>query len=120
MSGDRTFRLGYSVISWGETPELDQVFGAIHGAGWEGVEFIGVSLDWLGTPRRLRSLLDRHEIPPVCLFGSVSLGDDAAKVLERQRRLIEYAAEVGCSVYAFLGGNRVVRRLPTDDEFKRL
>jgi inosose dehydratase len=120
MPGERSFRLGYSVISWGDTPDLDQVLGVIGGAGWQGVEFIGVSLDWLGTPRHLRSVLDRHQVPPVCMFGSVSLGDDAAKVLERQRRLIEFASELGCSVYAFLGGQRVVRRLPTDDEFKRL
>jgi sugar phosphate isomerase/epimerase len=99
---------------------LDHVFGVIRDAGWEGVEFIGVSLDWLGTPRRLLSLLDRHRLPPVCTFGSVSLGDDATQVLDRQRRLIEYAGELGCSVYAFLGGQRVVRRLATDDEFKRL
>ena len=120
MSARRPFHLGYSVISWGETPDLDSVIGSIAQAGWEGVEFIGVSLDWLGTPRRLRAVLDRHGVPPVCMFGSVSLGDDATTVMERQRRLIEYAAEVGSSVYCFLGGQRVVRRLPTDDEFKRL
>lgn len=116
----RSFRLGYSCISWGATPNLHEVLGAIAGAGWEGVEFIGVSLDWLGTPRRLRTLLDRYSLPPVCMFGSVSLGGDATDVLERQRRLIEYAAELGCSVYCFLGGTRVIQRLPTEDEFKRL
>jgi inosose dehydratase len=120
MSTDRPFHLGYSVISWGETPDLDGVLGTIAQAGWEGVEFIGVSLDWLGTPHRLRSVLDRHGVPPVCMFGSVSLGDDATIVLERQKRLIEYAGELGCSVYCFLGSQRVVRRLPTEDEFKRL
>src|SRR5205823_5679949 len=57
---------------------------------------------------------------PVCMFGNVSLGPDATLVLERQRRLIEYAAELGCAIYCFLGGQRVVRRLPTDEEFKRL
>jgi len=120
MNVARSFHLGYSVISWGETPDLDDVIGAIARAGWGGVEFIGVSLDWLGTPRRLRSVLDRYAVPPVCMFGSVSLGDDATMVIERQRRLIEYAGELGCSVYCFLGGQRVVRRLPSDDEFKRL
>jgi inosose dehydratase len=50
----------------------------------------------------------------------VSLGPDASVGLDRQRRLIEYAAELGCSVYCFLGGQRVVRRLPTDDELKRV
>ena len=120
MSATRSFRLGYSCITWGATPNLDEVLGAIAGAGWEGVEFIGVSLDWLGTPRRLRTLLDRYGLPPVCMLGSVSLGGDADQMLERQRRIIEYAAELGCSVYCFLGAGRVPLRLPTEDEFKRL
>lgn len=120
MIATRSFRLGYSCITWGPTPDLDKALGAIAGAGWEGVEFIGVSLDWLGTPHRLRGLLDRHGLLPVCMFGSASLGGDASHAMERQRRIIEYAAELGCSVYCFLGGARTPLRLPTDEEFKRL
>ena len=120
MSATRSFRLAYSTITWGPTPDLDRVLRTIAAAGWAGVEFIGISLDWLGTPRRLRGLLDKHGLPPVCMSGSVSLGGDSRQALERQRRLIEYAAELGCSVYCFLGGSRVGLRLPTDDEFKRL
>jgi len=116
----RKFKLGYSTITWGGTPDLDAVLGTIAAAGWEGVEFISVSLDWLGTPSRVRKLLEKHGLPPVCMFGSVSLGGDAGPTLERQRRIIEYAAELGCSVYCFLGGNRVGLRLPTDEEFKQL
>ncbi len=120
MKTGRPFSLGYTSLTWGQTPNLDQALGAIAGAGWEGVEFISVSLDWLGTPRRVRALLDRYGLSPVCMFGAVSLGADAAEALERQRRLIEYGAELGCSVYCFLGGQRVPLRLPTEDEFKRL
>lgn len=120
MSEEGSFRLGYSTITWGPAPDLDKVLGTIADAGWEGVEFISIPLDWLGTPRRVRGLLDAHGLPPVCMFGSVSLGGDAEHVLERQRRIIEYAAELGCSLYCFLGGNREGLRLPTDDEFKRL
>lgn len=120
MSAERSFRLGYSTITWGPTPDLDKVFGSMADAGWEGVEFISVAMDWLGTPKRLRGLLDKHGLPPVCMFGSVSLGGDAEQVLERQRRIIEYAAELGCPLYSFLGGSRAPLRLPGDDEFKRL
>ena len=120
MSAERSFRLGYSTITWSPTPDLDKVLGTMADAGWEGVEFISVSMDWLGTPKRLRGLLDKHGLPPVCLFGGVSLGDDAEQVLERQRRIIEYAAELGCPIYCFLGGSRAALRLPSDDEFKRL
>ncbi|MBI2942000.1 MAG: sugar phosphate isomerase/epimerase [Chloroflexi bacterium] len=120
MAGTFPFRLGYSVISWGSTPNLDEVLGTIAAAGWEGVEFIGVSLDWLGTPSRLRRLVDKHGLVPVCTFGSTSIAEDREAQQERQRRLIEYAAELGCSIYATIGGRRVHRRLPTEDEFRQL
>ena len=45
---------------------------------------------------------------------------DAEAAVERQRRLIEYTAELGASIYCFLGSTRVELRLPEDDEFKRL
>jgi hypothetical protein len=45
MSATRSFRLGYSIITWGGTPDLDQALGAIAGAGWEGAEFTGTSLE---------------------------------------------------------------------------
>lgn len=120
MSEARAFRLGYSTITWIPTPDLDRVLGTIAEAGWEGVEFISVSMDWLGTPTRLRALLDKHGLPPVCMFGSVSLGGDGEQALERQRRIIEYAAELGCPIYCFTGSSRTPLRLPNDDEFKRL
>lgn len=116
----RQFKLGYSTLTWGPTADLDRVLGTIAAAGWEGVEFIGLSLDWLGPPVRVRRLLDRHGLPAVCMLGSASLGGDAAQALERQFRLIEYGAELGARVYCFLGGSRVGLRLPTDEEFKEL
>lgn len=119
MSTGRSFHLGYSIITWGGTPDLEEALGAISGAGWEGAEFTGVSLDWLGTPRRLREVFERYNLPLVCIFGSLKL-DGGDVHLERQRRRIEYAAEVGCSVFCLLGDSRVDQRLPTEDEFKRL
>ena len=116
-----TFRLSYNTKGWGDTPDLDGMLATIADAGWEGVEFISVSLDWLGIPSRVRASFDKHGLEPVCMFGRVaSLGDDGGRVIEQQKRLMEYAAELGCSVYAFTGPKRVPQRLPTDDEFKRL
>ena len=65
MSAERSFRLGYTTITWAPRPDLDKVLGTIADAGWEGVEFISVSMDWLGTPKRLRGLLDKHGLAPV-------------------------------------------------------
>ena len=120
MSGTRSFRLGYSTITWGTTPDLDEALGAIAAAGWEGVEFISAPLDWLGTPKRLRGLLDKYGLEPSCMLGSVSIGDNRDIDLERQKRLIEYAGELGCGLYAFIGAPRVPLRLPTEEEFKQL
>lgn len=116
------FRLGYTSLTWGPKPAIEPMLAAIAEHGWEGVEFIGQSLDWLGTPRRLRALVDRYGLVPVAMFGSVGIepGREGWESVEQQKRLIEYAAELGCSVYPFLGGKRVYRRLPTDDEFKLL
>ena len=119
MSATRSFRLGYSIITWGGTPDLDQALGAIAGAGWEGAEFTGTSLEWLGTPRHLRSVFERYELPLVCMFGGVNLENDPVHI-EKQRRRIEFAGEMGCEVFCLLGAPRVHQRLPTDDEFKRL
>jgi sugar phosphate isomerase/epimerase len=122
QTADRAFKLGYSTIGWGPEPDLDLVLGTISEAGYEGVEFISVATDWLGTPARLRRLTDEHGLAPVCFFGSVDLGSPETEraQLERQRRLIEYAAEVGAPTYAFLGGKRVHQRFPTDHELRRL
>ncbi len=120
MSEGRTFRLGYNTLTWGATPDMDEMLGAISGAGWEGVEFISASLDWLGTPSRVRKLLDDHGLEPVSVFGSVSIDSDADVVMEHQRRRMEFAAELGATIYPFLGGKRVARRYPNDDDFKKL
>ena len=55
------------------------------------------------------------------MLGVVQI-DDArkARVTEMQKRMIDFGAELGCEAYVFIGGDRVGRRLPTDDEFKRL
>ena len=119
---DRTFKLGYSTISWGQTPDLDAVLGTIAEAGYEGVEFISIASDWLGTPKRLRRLVDKHGLKPVCMFGSVDLGTPEAEQgqLEKQRRLIEYTAEIGAPIYCFLGGKRVHQRFSTGAELQHL
>ncbi len=120
MTTGRTFRLGYNTLTWGATPDMEEMLGAISGAGWEGVEFISSSLDWLGTPSRLRGLVDRYGLEPVSVFGNVSVDSDAEEVMERQRRRMEFAAELGATVYPFLGGKRAAQRYPSDEDFKRL
>ena len=95
MRAPRSFRLGYSIIGWGGTPDLDEALGAIKEAGWEGAEFTGVSLEWLGTPKYLKSVFDRYELPLACIFGGLRLED---VVCEGQLRLETHTTLVRCAV----------------------
>jgi inosose dehydratase len=116
------FRLGYTTSSWGWTKALDVdgMFATMADAGWEGVELISIPADVLGSPSRVRVLLNAHRLAPVGVLGSLKLGEEAQDSLERQKRLIEYGAELGCSVYCFIGGERIPQRMPDADDFKRL
>jgi inosose dehydratase len=116
------YRLGYTTLSWAWTDDLDvdRMLWTMADAGWEGVELISLSADVLGTPTRLRAKLDANGLDAVGVLGSVKLGDEASDSLRRQQRLIEYGAELGCSVYCFIGGDRVRQRRPNDDDYKQL
>ena len=92
MDTNRSFQLGYSDATWGDMPGLEEAMSAIAAAGWEGVEIRNASIDWLGTPRRLRSLIDKHDLIPVSMFGSLSLGGDSSQVLTG---LPVFASETG-------------------------
>ena len=120
MNSNRSFKLGYSTITWDQTPDYDEVLGTISDAGWEGVEFIRGSLDWMGTPKRMRGLLDKYGLKASALLGGVSIDADAYNTLERAKRKIEFASEIGAKIFAVTGAKRVEQRLPSDDDFKKL
>jgi inosose dehydratase len=121
MSAEKSMRLGYNTNGWAPTPNLDAMLETIAGAGWEGVEFISIALDWLGTPTRLRVRLDRFGLSPACVFGRLPrLGEGVDVVIEGQRRLMEYSAELGCDVYCFTGADRTPQSTSSDDELKVL
>ena len=119
---DRAFSLGYNTLTWYETyPDLERVFATIKDAGWEGVELLNHDAGWSGPPARVRGMLERVGLPAMAMLGVVEIDDEQRdRVLEQQKRLIDYGAELGCEVYVFIGGHRVERRLPNDDDFKRL
>ena len=90
-------------------------------AGWDGVELLNNDANWSGPPSRVRAMLERVGLPAIAMLGVVQIDDArATRVTEMQKRMIDFGAELGCEAYAFIGGDRIGRRLPTDDEFKRL
>jgi len=120
---DRPWKLGYNTLTWNETrdPDLERVFATIRDAGWEGIELLDPDANWSGPPSRVRAMAERVGLPIVALLGAVQI-DDArrARHTELQKRLIDVGAELGAEAYVFIGGDRVFRRLPTDDDLKRL
>jgi inosose dehydratase len=118
----RSFKLGYNTLTWHDSyPDLERVFATIKQAGWEGVELMNIDANWSGPPSRVRRMLERVGLPAIAMLGIVQIDDERrARVLEEQKRMIDFGAELGCEAYVFIGGDRVERRLPTDDEFKLL
>lgn len=119
---ERPFKLGYNTLTWHDSdPDLERVFATIRDAGWEGVELMNNDANWSGPPSRVRGMLERVGLPAAAMLGVVRIDDEQrARVTEQQKRMIDFGAELGCEVYVFIGGHRVERRLPTEEEFRRL
>lgn len=106
-------RFAYDTINWGETCDLSAACAEIGAAGWHAVELFGHSLDWLGTPAHLRSIL--HGLTPATLFGSIALPASEQQRAIHMRR-IEYAAEIGAEAYGLVGAGRLRTRPPSAAE----
>lgn len=119
---DRAYKLGYNTLTWHDSdPDLERLFATIKEAGWEGVELMNNDANWSGPPSRVRAMLERVGLPAMAMLGVVQIDHGRrARVIEEQKRIIDFGAELGCVVYVFIGGDRIERRLPLDDEFKRL
>jgi inosose dehydratase len=119
---DHPYRLGYNTLTWADSdPDLERVFATIKASGWEGVELLNNDANWSGPPGRVRAMLERVGLPAIAMLGVVQIDDlRRTRVTEMQKRMIDFGAELGCEAYVFIGGDRIGRRLPTDDEFRRL
>ena len=112
------FKLAYSSLRW-QTPDLEQVLGLMKKTGWEGWE-VRQSLDWLGSAKRVKTISDRMGVPvAVVCGGGISL-DNNQDMKERNKRRIDFTAEVEADTFMFMGAGRPYGRLVTDDEIKAL
>ena len=112
------FKLAYSSLRW-QTPDLEQVLGLLKETGWDGWE-IRQSLDWLGSAKRVKSISDRIGVPValVCRTGLTPDGNHEMK--ERNKRRIDFAADVEADTFMFMGAARPYGRPSTEDEIKTL
>lgn len=114
----RKFKLAYSSIRE-ETPNLEKLLTTLKENGWEGWE-IRQPLDWLGSAKRVREIWQRVGLPVAAVTcRGLSLDNDYAMV-ERNKRRIEFAAEVGADCYMLVGASRVPERSAAEDEIKAL
>jgi inosose dehydratase len=110
-------RFAYSTINWGTKPDLATMFTSIRSAGWNAVELFDHSLDWLGPPPYLQSVLGG--LSAATFFGGVEVPISAEQLTIHKRR-IDYAAMFGAEMYGLVGGSRLRMRPPNADEYKTL
>jgi inosose dehydratase len=110
-------RFGYSTINWTTKPDLAQTFKEIRESGWGAVELFDHSLDWMGTPDRLKQILDGLQV--ATSFGGIEVPVSSESLTIHKNR-IDYAALFGAEMYGLVGGGRLRTRPPTADEYKNL
>jgi len=111
------FKLGYCALRWRE-PDLEQALEALKEAGWDGWE-CRLPLDWLGTPNHIRKICDDTGMP-ICCFsahGGAENSDYAHQ--ERNKRRIDFAAEVGADTFLYMSGRKPERGIVTEDNIIR-
>lgn len=108
------FKLGYSTLRWQE-PDLEPALEALKEAGWDGWEG-RLSADWLGPPSRLRRVCESAGLPMAVYTagGSPDVRDWAH--VERNRRRMDYAAEVGADCFMFMSGGKPAGRPVNEDD----
>ncbi len=116
-ANQHALRFAYSTINWTTKPDLAATFQQIRDTGWQAVELFDHSLDWLGTPDRLRGLLDGLTV--ATSFGGVEVPAGADQITMHKNR-IDYAALFGAEMYGLVGGGRLRTRPPNADEYLNL
>ncbi|MFQ6042895.1 MAG: sugar phosphate isomerase/epimerase family protein [Candidatus Poribacteria bacterium] len=112
------FKLGYSSLKWRE-PNLPELLGQLKATGWEGWE-LRQSLDFLGSPERVRKICDDAEMPvAVVTARGISL-DKNSDVLKTNKRRIDFAAALEADCFMFMGAGKPQRGYATDEEISAL
>ncbi|MEE2657015.1 MAG: sugar phosphate isomerase/epimerase [Candidatus Latescibacterota bacterium] len=106
----------YSTIRW-RNPDLEKALPELKKAGWDGWEG-RLPLDWLGPPSRLRRVCEDAEMPMMVYTGGSPDKRDYEHV-ERNRRRMEFAAEMGVDCFMFMNGIKPEDREVTDDDIKQ-
>lgn len=112
------FRLGYSSLKW-SNPDLERVLARVKAAGWDGWE-LRQPLDWLGPVSRVRRICRNAEMPVAVVTGTGITLDNDAMMKERNKRRIDFAAELEADNFMFMGAGRPRDRATTSADIEAL
>ena len=110
------FTLGYSTLRWRE-PDLEVALEELKKAGWDGWEG-RLPLDWLGTPARLRRVCKNAGMPLLVYTADGSPDNRDPVHVERNKRRMEFAAEMDADCFMFMNAAKPPDHVPSDDELK--
>jgi len=109
-------KMSYCTHRW-VNPDLEPALEALKEAGWEGWEG-RLPLDWLGPPRRVRRICENTGMPMAIYTASGSPEQKDSEHTERNKRRIDYAAEMGVDCFMFMSGPKPKGRLVDKDDVK--
>ena len=99
-----TLKMGYATLRWRQ-PDLAKALPELKKAGWDGWEG-RLPLDWLGPPKRLKQVCEDADMP-LCVFtASGSPEDRDWEHTERNKRRMDFAAEMGVDCFMFMSGRK--------------
>jgi sugar phosphate isomerase/epimerase len=96
------FKLGYCSLRW-KNPDLEPALEALKKAGWDGWEG-RLPLDWLGPPSYLRRICQNTDMPLKIFTANGSPDNRDWENVERNKRRIDYAAEIEADCFMFMNG----------------
>jgi sugar phosphate isomerase/epimerase len=109
-------KMSYCTLRW-KNPDLEPALEMLKEAGWEGWEG-RLPLDWLGPARRVRRICENTGMPMAIYTASGSPEQTDWEHNERNKRRIDYAAELGVDCFMFMSGPKPKGRPVDEDDVK--
>jgi sugar phosphate isomerase/epimerase len=110
-------KLGYCALRW-KNPDLERALTELKKAGWDGWE-CRLPLDWLGPARRVKKICDNAGMPMIVYTASGSPENYEWDHVERNKRRMDFAAEMGVDCFMYMSGRKPEGRAVTKVDLKR-
>ena len=110
------FKMSYCTLRW-RAPELESALEELKKVGWDGWEG-RLPLDWLGPPGRLRRICENTGMPLVVFTASGSPDNREWEHVERNKRRMDYAAEMEVDCFMFMSGPKPEGKAVSADDIK--